>query len=313
MARPNSGRQRSPARWAILTWRLCRPRRPFFQVQCPGPGVRGEDGEWGLHPWCYRLCIYNYTERERDIYIDTHTYIYTYIYTHIYIYTYIYTYIYIYILGWTSKQNLGDEHVQAILISRVLILPRRPCRRFLVWFWYVLEMSAVGFPMTPKSGATAVPWCPAHAQIQVDFPDEHVDQGMVSGTMTLHLPKVENVKSSLASMAWPLGHGDFPMFDVPPEGKQPYSLVIYISPHDIPIIFLISLLYPYYIPIIPIIYSCLPSLWGVVTSYVVYFADLHGNRLGKEWHLPIEGRNMLKRGPHTHTHTNMIYNIIYTH
>ena len=128
-----------------------------------------------------------------------------------------------------------------------------------------------------------------------------------------------------------LGHGDFPMFDVPPEGNNPTRwLYIYIYPHDIPIIFLISLLYPYYILIIsllypyypyyslgyytyyiPIIYSCLPSLWGVVTSYVVYFADLHGNRLGKEWHLPIEGRNMLKRGPHTHT--NMIYNIIYTH
>lgn len=56
----------------------------------------------------------------------------------------------------------------------------------------------------------------------VDFPDEHVDQGMVSGTMRLKLPQLENVKS-------------------------------------------------------------------VVTSYVVYFADLHGNHLGKEWHLPIEG------------------------
>lgn len=36
-------------------------------------------------------------------------------------------------------------------------------------------------------------------QVQVEFPDEHVDEGMVSGTMTLHLPKVENVKSGLVN------------------------------------------------------------------------------------------------------------------
>eukprot|EP00438_Fugacium_kawagutii_P028379 Skav207223 [mRNA] locus=scaffold1717:12749:42203:+ [translate_table: standard] len=34
---------------------------------------------------------------------------------------------------------------------------------------------------------------------KVEFPDEHVDEGMLSGTMTLHLPKVENVKSVVNS------------------------------------------------------------------------------------------------------------------
>ena len=33
----------------------------------------------------------------------------------------------------------------------------------------------------------------------MEFPDEDVAEGMVSGTVTLHLPKLENVKSVVNS------------------------------------------------------------------------------------------------------------------
>ena len=49
---------------------------------------------------------------------------------------------------------------------------------------------------------------------QVEFPDEDVAEGMVSGTVTLHLPKLENVKSVVNSYLARLWCVFFPIFSV---------------------------------------------------------------------------------------------------
>lgn len=132
-----------------------------------------------------------------------------------------------------------------------------------------------------------------------------------------------------------LGHGDFPMFDVPPEGNNPTRwLYIYISPwhpHDIPIIFLISLLYPYCHCILIISLLSLLSigiLYLLYPYYILLFAKslrcgnfVCGLLCRPPWQSSGEGVASAHRrsehveagATHTHTYTNMIYDIIYTH
>ena len=77
-----------------------------------------------------------------------------------------------------------------------------PCRRFIEWDCRIaLKTIVLGIRFTTfgwvRNHPTYFFWL--SCLHQVEFPDEDVAEGRVSGTVTLHLPKLENVKSVVNS------------------------------------------------------------------------------------------------------------------